>query len=60
MALLMGLIKPKTNSRNTAVSVATVAKAVVKTVSGLAFSSLAKRNSVVSMPNVSSTSMSAV
>ena len=56
----MGVMKPKIDSRKTAVSVPTVAKAVEKTVSGLYRSSLAKRKSVVSMPKVSSTIISAV
>ena len=53
-------MKPNRNVRNTTVNVATVAIAVEKTVSGFSRSSLAKRNSVVSMPKVSRTRNSAV
>ena len=64
----MGVINPNIKARKMAVSVPTVAKAVVNTVSGHRWPgavdfvpgpSLAKRNSVVSMPKVSRTRMSA-
>ena len=58
-APLIGVINPKSNSRNTAVSEPTTAIAVVNTVSGLLRSSLAKRKRVVSIPKVSNTSISA-
>ena len=56
----MGVINPKMSNKNTNVSEPTVAITVEKTVSGLHFSSLAKRKSVVSIPNVNSTSINAV
>ena len=55
----MGPKNPKTKARNTAVSVPTIVKPMVNTESAFSSGRLAKRNSVVSMPKVSMTRISA-
>ena len=45
-------MNPKTSARKSNARLPTIVKPVEKTVSGVSRSSLAKRNSVVSMPNV--------
>ena len=56
----MGPMKRKTVRRNSAVSPRMTEKPVENTVSGFSRSSLAKRNSVVSIPKVRMTNISAV
>ena len=53
-------MKPNTKPKKTAVRPATMANAVVNTVSAFSPSLLAKRKKVVSMPKVRMTSISAV
>ena len=60
MASLIGVMKAKISITNSPVRAVIPTMAVEKTVSGLNRSSLAKRNSVVSIPKVSITRISAV